>query len=79
MPGLYTRPVGTVVWSEGELLARLRAGDELAFRALVKRHDAAMRRLALSFVQTVSVADEVVQEPGWPSSAVCRPSRSAPR
>lgn len=60
--GHYTRPVGTAVWSEGDLLARLRAGDELAFRALVKRHDAAMRRLALSFVQTVSVADEVVQE-----------------
>jgi hypothetical protein len=44
------------------MLTRLRAGDELAFRALVKRHDAAMRRLALSFVQTTSVADEVVQE-----------------
>jgi RNA polymerase sigma-70 factor (ECF subfamily) len=62
MHGHYTGGVGTVVWSEGEMLARLRAGDELAFRTLVKRHDAAMRRLALSFVQTVSVADEVVQE-----------------
>lgn len=48
--------------SETDLLSRLRAGDELAFRTLVRRHDAAMRRLALSFVPTRSVADEVVQE-----------------
>jgi RNA polymerase sigma-70 factor (ECF subfamily) len=47
---------------EAELLARLRAGDELAFREVVKRHDRAMRRVALSFVATASVADEVVQE-----------------
>ena len=48
--------------SESDLLARLRAGDELAFRDLVKRHDRAMRRVALSFVSTTAVADEVVQE-----------------
>lgn len=48
--------------TEEDLLARLRAGDESAFRALVRRHDGSMRRLALSFVQTPSVADEVVQE-----------------
>jgi RNA polymerase sigma-70 factor, ECF subfamily len=55
--GPYTATV-----DEADLLARLRAGDEIAFREFVKRHDPAMRRLALSFVQTASVADEVVQE-----------------
>ena len=48
--------------SDAVLVARLRAGDEDAFREVVKRHDRAMRRIALSFVQTASVADEVVQE-----------------
>jgi RNA polymerase sigma-70 factor (ECF subfamily) len=48
--------------SQDVMLARLRAGDELAFRELVKRHDRAMRRIALSYVRTPSVADEVVQE-----------------
>jgi RNA polymerase sigma-70 factor (ECF subfamily) len=59
---VYTGPVREEADTEAELLARLRAGDEMAFREVVKRHDRAMRRLALSFVQTASVADEVVQE-----------------
>jgi RNA polymerase sigma-70 factor, ECF subfamily len=59
---LYTRAVGEVGSNEGALVAQLRAGDEAAFRELVKRHDRTMRRIALSFVQTPSVADEVVQE-----------------
>lgn len=54
--------VGAVTSSETDLLARLRAGEETAFRELVKQHDRAMRRIALSFVPTPSVADEVVQE-----------------
>lgn len=58
----YTGTVGEAGGSETDLLARLRAGDEMAFREVVKRHDRAMRRIALSFVQTASVADEVVQE-----------------
>ena len=44
------------------MLARLRAGDETAFRELVKRHDRAMKRIALTFVRSPSVADEVVQD-----------------
>jgi RNA polymerase sigma-70 factor (ECF subfamily) len=48
--------------SEERLLARLRAGDESAFRELVGRHDRAMKRIALTFVRSPSVADEVVQE-----------------
>jgi RNA polymerase sigma-70 factor (ECF subfamily) len=44
------------------LLARLRAGDEAAFEALVARHDGALRRVARTFVRTDSAADDVVQE-----------------
>ena len=47
---------------EHALLERLQAGDEDAFRALVERHDGALRRVARTFVQTPSAADEVVQE-----------------
>jgi RNA polymerase sigma-70 factor (ECF subfamily) len=54
--------VSVATASQEVMLARLRAGDEMAFRELVKRHDRAMRRIALSYVRTPSVADEVVQE-----------------
>jgi RNA polymerase sigma-70 factor, ECF subfamily len=47
---------------ERALLARLRAGDEQTFVELVRRHTPGMRRFALTFVRTPSVADEVVQE-----------------
>jgi RNA polymerase sigma-70 factor, ECF subfamily len=61
-PPRYTGPVLEAGGTESVLLARLRAGDEVAFREVVKRHDRAMRRIALCFVQTPSVADEVAQE-----------------
>lgn len=44
------------------LLGRLRAGDEAAFRELVRRHHAAMVRLAETFVPSRAVAEEVAQE-----------------
>jgi RNA polymerase sigma-70 factor (ECF subfamily) len=47
---------------EQELVARLRAGDEQAFEALVARHYATMLSVARSYVQTRAVAEEVVQE-----------------
>jgi RNA polymerase sigma-70 factor (ECF subfamily) len=47
---------------EGELIRRLRAGDEDAFAALVERHHAAMVRLARGYVRSRAVAEEVVQE-----------------
>jgi RNA polymerase sigma-70 factor (ECF subfamily) len=50
------------VEDERALLQRLRAGDEAAFEALVARHDAALRRVARTFVRTSSAADDVVQE-----------------
>jgi RNA polymerase sigma-70 factor (ECF subfamily) len=48
--------------SDEELLRRLRAGDERAFVTLVERHNGAMLRLALSFVPSRAVAEEVVQD-----------------
>ena len=48
--------------SDEELLRRLRAGDEGAFVDLVERHNGAMLRLALSFVSSRAVAEEVVQD-----------------
>ncbi len=48
--------------SDDELVARLKAGDELAFRALVDQYGAPLRRVARSYVATDSAADEVVQD-----------------
>jgi RNA polymerase sigma-70 factor (ECF subfamily) len=47
---------------EGELLRRLRAGDEVAFAALVERYHAPLIRVALTFVPSRAVAEEVVQD-----------------
>ncbi|MEW6583852.1 MAG: sigma-70 family RNA polymerase sigma factor [Actinomycetota bacterium] len=47
---------------ERRLVAALRAGDEAAFMALVERYNGALLRLALSFVPSRAVAEEVVQE-----------------
>jgi RNA polymerase sigma-70 factor, ECF subfamily len=45
-----------------ELVRALRAGDEAAFIALVRRHHALMLRIAMGHVRTEAVAEEVVQE-----------------
>lgn len=47
---------------EAGLVAALRGGDEAVFAELVDRYSASMRRVALSYVRTGAVADEVVQE-----------------
>src|SRR5256886_13276071 len=47
---------------ETEFIQALRAGDELAFVALIDRYQPGMLRLARVFVRDVSVAEEVVQE-----------------
>jgi RNA polymerase sigma-70 factor, ECF subfamily len=47
---------------EVELLARLRAGDERAFAALVDRHYGTMLAVARTYVSSRAVAEEVVQE-----------------
>jgi len=48
--------------TESELVARLRAGDEAAFLALVDLYGALMLRIARSHVPSAAVAEEVVQE-----------------
>jgi RNA polymerase sigma-70 factor, ECF subfamily len=47
---------------EVELLARLRAGDERAFEALVARHYGTMMAVAQTYVKSRAVAEEAVQE-----------------
>ncbi len=55
-------PVAPSGVDESDLLLRLRAGDEDAFAVLVERHHAAMVRVALGYVRTPAVAEEVAQE-----------------
>jgi len=50
------------VSGDEELLSRLRSGDETAFATLVDRYHAAMIRLALAYVPSRAVAEEVVQD-----------------
>lgn len=52
----------TVAGDDDELLASLRAGDEEAFAALVRRYHSSLSRLAQSVVGSAAVADEVVQD-----------------
>jgi RNA polymerase sigma-70 factor, ECF subfamily len=48
--------------ADGELLVRLRSGDERAFISLVECYQEQMLRLAASFVPSRAVAEEVVQD-----------------
>jgi RNA polymerase sigma-70 factor, ECF subfamily len=48
--------------SDGDLVLRLRSGDERAFASLVGRYHEPMLRLAVSFVPSRAVAEEVVQD-----------------
>jgi len=48
--------------AEAALLERLRAGDEMAFEALVARHYGTMLAVAQTYVKGRAVAEEVVQE-----------------
>lgn len=47
---------------DGALVAALHDGDENAFRTVVGRHHAAMVRVALGFVPSHAVAEEVAQD-----------------
>lgn len=47
---------------DAELVRRLQAGDEAAFTALVERYHAPLLRLAMAFVPSRAVAEDVVQE-----------------
>jgi RNA polymerase sigma-70 factor (ECF subfamily) len=48
--------------NERDLCADLRHGEEAAFAKIVSLYHAPLRRLALSYVRSAAVADEVVQE-----------------
>ena len=48
--------------ADAALIARLRDGDEQAFTALIERYNSSMLGLALSFVPSRAVAEEVVQD-----------------
>jgi RNA polymerase sigma-70 factor (ECF subfamily) len=48
--------------AEADVVARLRAGDQAAFRELVVRNHGAMVRFASGFVPSAAVAEEVVQD-----------------
>lgn len=50
------------VSDEGDLVVRLREGDEAAFAALVAKYQTTLLRLAGTFVASRSVAEEVVQD-----------------
>jgi RNA polymerase sigma-70 factor, ECF subfamily len=52
----------TAAAEEAELLARLRSGDERAFESLVDGYHGTMIGVAMTYVKTRSVAEEVVQE-----------------
>jgi RNA polymerase sigma-70 factor (ECF subfamily) len=47
---------------DAALLVRLRGGDEEAFLELVRRYGPVMQRLALTYVRSPAVAEEVVQD-----------------
>ena len=47
---------------DAELVDRLRLGDEAAFLELVRKYGPVMHRLALSYVRSPAVAEEVVQD-----------------
>ena len=56
------RPTIGLMESEGELVARLRDGDELAFVMLMRLYQMPMLRLAKSMVDNDAVAEEAVQD-----------------
>src|SRR5271155_1992499 len=62
LAGGRRRAVGGTGDEDSELVARLRAGDEQAFVALVARHHSSMLGLARAFVSSPAVAEEVVQD-----------------
>src|SRR6266545_7562719 len=48
--------------SEGEIVARVLAGDRAAFSELVRRYHGPLLRLALAFVRDRALAEEIVQD-----------------
>ena len=55
-------PVKRHVAKEGELVARLQAGDERAFREIIERYASKICRLAYGILRNRDDADEIAQE-----------------
>jgi RNA polymerase sigma-70 factor, ECF subfamily len=55
-------PLDDITYTDADLVALLRAGDELAMSQLVHRWSPAMFRVARSFVDSPQSAEDVVQE-----------------
>src|SRR5258708_15898896 len=55
-------PIAEMSPTDGNRVDRLRSGDEAAFVCIVNTYTAPLRRLALAFVSSDAVAEEVVQE-----------------
>jgi RNA polymerase sigma-70 factor (ECF subfamily) len=62
MPSSDAQPVIPTAAEEAQLVARLRAGDEETFEALVRRYHSSMMAVARSYVKTSALAEEVVQD-----------------
>jgi RNA polymerase sigma-70 factor, ECF subfamily len=62
MPEIAMQHIDRARVGDEELLDALRRGDERAFVALVRRYGGLMQRVALTYVRTPAVAEEVVQE-----------------
>ena len=62
MPEVAVLPTDPAQANDDELLDALRDGDEGAYVALVRRYGGLMQRVALGYVRTPAVAEEVVQE-----------------
>jgi RNA polymerase sigma-70 factor, ECF subfamily len=60
--GSVLNPQTLVRYSDADLIDRLRTGDEAAFAGLIDAYSAPLLRLAVAFVQSPAVAEEVVQE-----------------
>jgi RNA polymerase sigma-70 factor (ECF subfamily) len=62
MPEIALQLIDPAHAEDEELLQGLRSGDERAYIVLVRRYGALMQRVALTYVRTPAVAEEVVQE-----------------
>src|SRR4029077_3104531 len=60
--GCMNSTTAALATDESELVLALRAGDEDAFTNLVNRYQSAMLQVALTYVRSRAIAEEVVQE-----------------
>lgn len=61
--GVEMEPMAAIPGADdGELVARMRSGDEAAFTEIYRRHNAMIYRLAIQMSGSRAIADEVVQD-----------------